>query len=126
MILSNTWMRLSRIAAVFVLTNIATGIQAQNLVPNPGFEEVSEDTKEKDMKAFGLVNVHSQEWFGATAVSPDLFMIREKEGKVNIVICYSFSGMLAFHSSLRVMNGIWALLHLDILRVDFTKAFSSH
>ena len=84
MILSNTWMRLSRIAAVFVLTNIATGIQAQNLVPNPGFEEVSEDTKEKDMKAFGLVNVHSQEWFGATAVSPDLFMIREKEGKVNI------------------------------------------
>lgn len=57
---------------------------AQNLVPNPSFEQVSDETREKDIKAFGLVNVHSQEWSGATEVSPDLFMVREKESKVTI------------------------------------------
>ena len=57
---------------------------AQNLVPNASFEQVSDETREKDIKAFGLVNVHSQEWSGATEVSPDLFMVREKESKVTI------------------------------------------
>ena len=32
------------------------GIQAQNLVPNASFEQVAEDTREKDIKTFGLVN----------------------------------------------------------------------
>ena len=58
------------------------GIQAQNLVPNASFEQVAEDTREKDIKTFGLVNAVTNDWSGATDVSPDLFMVREKESKV--------------------------------------------
>ena len=57
-------------------------LQAQNLVPNASFEQVAEDTKEKDIKTFGLVDAVTMEWSGATDVSPDLFMVREKESKV--------------------------------------------
>ena len=69
--------------AVLSLTLSVSG-QAQNLVPNPSFEQVSEDAKEKDIKTFGLINVFSEEWGGATEVAPDLFMEREKESKVTI------------------------------------------
>ena len=69
--------------AVLSLTLSVSG-QAQNLVPNPSFEQVSEDAKEKDIKSFGLINVFSEEWGGATEVAPDLFMEREKESKVTI------------------------------------------
>jgi len=64
--------------AALSLTLSVSG-QAQNLVPNPSFEQVSEDAKEKDIKSFGLINVFSEEWGGATEVAPDLFMEREKE-----------------------------------------------
>ena len=74
--------RLSRLAMVFVATLAFQGLQAQNLVPNASFEQVAEDTKEKDIKTFGLVNTVTNEWSGATDVSPDLFMVREKASKV--------------------------------------------
>ena len=74
--------RLSRLAMVFVATLAFQGLQAQNLVPNASFEQVAEDTKEKDIKTFGLVNTVTNEWSGATDVSPDLFMVREKPSKV--------------------------------------------
>ena len=74
--------RLSRLAMVLAAAWATQGMQAQNLVPNASFEQVAEDTKEKDIKTFGLVNTVTMEWGGATDVSPDLFMIREKESKV--------------------------------------------
>jgi len=74
--------RLSRLAMVFVATLAFQGLQAQNLVPNASFEQVAEETKEKDIKTFGLVNTVTNEWSGATDVSPDLFMVREKPSKV--------------------------------------------
>ena len=74
--------RLSRLAMVFMATLAFQGLQAQNLVPNASFEQVAEDTKEKDIKTFGLVNTVTNEWSGATDVSPDLFMVREKPSKV--------------------------------------------
>ena len=74
--------RLSRLAKVFVAALAVQGLQAQNLVPNASFELVAEETKEKDIKTFGLVNTVTNEWSGATDVSPDLFMVREKPSKV--------------------------------------------
>ncbi|MEC7477988.1 MAG: hypothetical protein VYD65_08160, partial [Bacteroidota bacterium] len=74
--------RLSRLAMVFVAALVVQGLQAQNLVPNASFEQVAEETKEKDIKTFGLVNTVTNEWSGATDVSPDLFMVREKASKV--------------------------------------------
>ena len=38
------------------------GLQAQNFVPNASFEQVAEDTKEKDIKTFGLVDAVTMEW----------------------------------------------------------------
>ena len=74
--------RLSRLAMVLAAAWATQGLQAQNLVPNASFEQVAEDTKEKDIKTFGLVDAVTMEWSGATDVSPDLFMVREKESKV--------------------------------------------
>ena len=74
--------RLSRLAMVLSAAWATQGLQAQNLVPNASFEQVAEDTKEKDIKTFGLVDAVTMEWSGATDVSPDLFMVREKESKV--------------------------------------------
>ena len=77
---------ISLIAAPLAVLSLALSVsgQAQNLAPNPSFEQVSEDAKEKDIKSFGLINVFSEEWGGATEVAPDLFMEREKESKVTI------------------------------------------
>ena len=62
-----------------------SGVAAQeNLVPNPSFELISEDTEVKDIKKFGLVNEHVLEWSGVNDVSPDLFVVREKASKVSV------------------------------------------
>lgn len=74
--------RMARLGMVVVTALTLQGLQAQNLVPNASFEQVAEETREKDIKTFGLVNTVTMEWSGATDVSPDLFMIREKESKV--------------------------------------------
>lgn len=82
MILKNTSVRAKRVGMALAAALAFQGLQAQNLVPNASFEQVAEDTKEKDIKTFGLVNAVTLEWSGATDVSPDLFMVREKESKV--------------------------------------------
>lgn len=82
MILNNTSARTSRVGMALAAALAFQGLQAQNLVPNASFEQVAEGTKEKDIKTFGLVNDVTLEWSGATDVSPDLFMVREKESKV--------------------------------------------
>ena len=74
--------RAMRLAVLLVAALAAPCIHAQNLVPNPSFEEVADGTKEKDIKSFGLVDDVTLNWSGATDVSPDLFMVREKESKV--------------------------------------------
>jgi hypothetical protein len=78
MILKNTSVRATRLGMALAAALAFQGLQAQNLVPNPSFEQVAEETKEKDIKSFGLVNDVTLEWAGATAVSPDLFMVRDK------------------------------------------------
>lgn len=61
------------------------GVFAQNnLVPNPSFELLPEDTDVKDLKSFGLANEYALDWEGVNDVSPDLFVVREKAGKVNV------------------------------------------
>ena len=82
MILKNTSVRAKRVSMALAAALAFQGLQAQNLVPNASFEQVAEDTKEKDIKTFGLVNAVTLEWSGATDVSPDLFMVRDKESKV--------------------------------------------
>jgi len=82
MILKNTSVRATRVGMALAAALAFQGLQAQNLVPNASFEQVAEDTKEKDIKTFGLVNAVTLEWSGATDVSPDLFMVRDKESKV--------------------------------------------
>ena len=82
MILKNTSVRAKRVGMALAAALAFQGVQAQNLVPNASFEQVEEDTKEKDIKTFGLVNAVTLEWSGATDVSPDLFMVRDKESKV--------------------------------------------
>ncbi|MGB1481153.1 MAG: OmpA family protein [Flavobacteriales bacterium] len=82
MILKNNPLRNLRRGLGLALAALTVTASAQNLVPNPSFEQVAEDTKEKDIKSFGLVNDVTLEWAGATAVSPDLFMVRDKESKV--------------------------------------------
>ena len=82
MILKNTSERATRVGMALAAALAFQGLQAQNLVPNASFEQVAEDTKEKDIKTFGLVNAVTLEWSGATDVSPDLFMVRDKESKV--------------------------------------------
>ena len=82
MILKNTSVRATRVGMALAAALAFQGLQAQNLVPNASFEQVAEDTKEKEIKTFGLVNAVTLEWSGATDVSPDLFMVRDKESKV--------------------------------------------
>ncbi len=82
MILKNNPLRNLRRGLGLALAALTVTASAQNLVPNPSFEQVAEETKEKDIKSFGLVNDVTLEWAGATAVSPDLFMVRDKESKV--------------------------------------------
>ena len=74
--------RAMRLAVLLVAALAAPCIHAQNLVPNPSFEEVADGTKEKDIKSFGLVDDVTLNWSGATDVSPDLFMVREKTASV--------------------------------------------
>jgi len=83
MILKTSHTRLLRSSLLVAFATTASGLFAQNLVPNPSFEQVPDDTREKDIKAFGLVNPISLEWSGATDQSPDLFLVREKESKVS-------------------------------------------
>jgi OmpA-OmpF porin, OOP family len=82
MILKTTSLRATRVGMALAAALAFQGLQAQNLVPNASFEQVAEETKEKDIKSFGLVNDVTLGWSGATAVSPDLFMVRDKESKV--------------------------------------------
>jgi hypothetical protein len=66
MILKTSHTRLLRSSLLVAFATTASGLFAQNLVPNPSFEQVPDDTREKDIKAFGLVNPLSLEWSGAT------------------------------------------------------------
>jgi len=59
MILKTHTLRSLALAATVALAGIAS---AQNLVPNPSFEGVDEETKEKDIKTFGLINTISNDW----------------------------------------------------------------
>jgi len=79
MILKTHTLRSLALAATVALAGIAS---AQNLVPNPSFEGVDEETKEKDIKTFGLINTISNDWGSATEVPADLFMVRDKPSKV--------------------------------------------
>ncbi|MEE2920039.1 MAG: OmpA family protein [Bacteroidota bacterium] len=77
--------RMLRMACVLTLAATTSDVAAQeNLVPNPSFELISEDTEVKDIKKFGLVNEHVLEWSGVNDVSPDLFVVREKASKVSV------------------------------------------
>lgn len=65
-----------RVAGMAIGCLLALGVSAQNLVPNPDFEQLidPEERKEKDFRAYGMVKDFSMDWSGATESDPDLYL----------------------------------------------------
>ena len=98
--LKSTLSSATRVFLAVAMAVILLPLQAQNLVPNPSFENVTEDWQTEDknwkigvedpdnpnseilgtnpkfakeFKYEGMILTHSTDWFGATTVAPDLY-----------------------------------------------------
>ena len=67
---------LRRFAGLAMGLFLSLGVAAQNLVPNPDFEQLidPEERKEKDFRAYGMVKDFSMDWGAATESLPDLYL----------------------------------------------------